>query len=786
MSNTNQWVSDAADSDEGWLERLTDGDLTNYFHSDWHSSFSGTHYIEATLPETTNTLFLYYYTRSTGTGCPTNITVSASADGTNWVDNLATINEADMPRVASTAYLSKPLSFNASYKHFRFYVPNTNSGSNSWFCLAEANLYQPTTEQAEAMTLAHVPTYTLTAEQIARIDALDTELRSTTVNVTYELYESDGTTLVNNVVVVQNKNSEIAVPASLTASIYYDYVTEGSIGTSDCTIKVTRTLKSEVVYPITNLSDTKSYYIKTRNNARKELSVYEDNGTKYLAVCIKDGLNVSAKKFAIIKYEENNYLYSVDDEMFVTFSGSDNTKAALAQTVTGTSDRIGFTATSTPLYEIRVDEKSNKIFNGSNSSYYPYGLVFNDWGDDSSEWDDGNQFAFYVADDFDPTNALDALEEHFHPSDATIFNNVIAQLETINYGTGLGQYGLSGDYAGHETQAATIISGLKEQGYTADNLTVAQGMLDATNLNMPTTGFYRIKGKTSNKYLAAGLASNSKFNMTDATDATTVFYFDGTKLVNFYSGMANGMTAGAWAWVVGENASTVEFQDGLTNGGYGIKSADANFYDNGDNSASADRGGNLTIDASTNARYTSWQLEEVTTLPVTISAAKYATLYAPVALTIPTGVKAYTAVDDENYLTLTAIEGNVIPANTGVILAGEANTYNFTVTTGGSVSSNALTGTVAAIARPAGSYILATGGSGVGFYADGANTIPGFKAYLPSGSGSVKSFRFADADAIRNISSALNKSEVYDLQGRRVAQPAHGLYIVNGKKVVIK
>ena len=28
--------------------------------------------------------------------------------------------------------------------------------------------------------------------------------------------------------------------------------------------------------------------------------------------------------------------------------------------------------------------------------------------------------------------------------------------------------------------------------------------------------------------------------------------------------------------------------------------------------------------------------------------------------------------------------------------------------------------------------------------------------------------------------------EYYDLQGRKVAQPAKGLYIVNGKKVVIK
>ena len=140
-----------------------------------------------------------------------------------------------------------------------------------------------------------------------------------------------------------------------------------------------------------------------------------------------------------------------------------------------------------------------------------------------------------------------------------------------------------------------------------------------------------------------------------------------------------------------------------------------------------------------------------------------------------------------DYLTLTAVEGGIIPANTGVILKGEAGSYNFAITTGGSVESNALTGTVAAISRPSESYILATGGSGVGFYADGATTIPGFKAYLPASTGSgVKAFRFGTEDAIKGIFGENENSDWYDLGGRRVSQPTRGLYIVNGKKVVIK
>jgi hypothetical protein len=35
-------------------------------------------------------------------------------------------------------------------------------------------------------------------------------------------------------------------------------------------------------------------------------------------------------------------------------------------------------------------------------------------------------------------------------------------------------------------------------------------------------------------------------------------------------------------------------------------------------------------------------------------------------------------------------------------------------------------------------------------------------------------------------SEEVNSDKMYDLQGRRVAQPVKGLYIVGGKKVIIK
>ena len=66
-----------------------------------------------------------------------------------------------------------------------------------------------------------------------------------------------------------------------------------------------------------------------------------------------------------------------------------------------------------------------------------------------------------------------------------------------------------------------------------------------------------------------------------------------------------------------------------------------------------------------------------------------------------------------------------------------------------------------------------------------------FRAYftIPGVSSARIAIGFDDeTTGIKNLTPALSEGEgaVYDLQGRRVAQPTKGLYIVNGKKVVVK
>lgn len=595
------------------------------------------------------------------------------------------------------------------------------------------------------------------------------------VNVTYNL--EVGGQVVNTIVVEEvSPNSEVAVPAVLTAAyspLCYDFATSGTIGSTDCTITVTATPKTGLVTALSELSNSKAYTLST---ARGDLYIKTD----HLASNSNANVGATAGNFAVISFEGNYYLYSTDASKFVQKDGS------LSESVTSNVVAVSLTAQSAKnLFLMKIGSNGVNITNTNDD----YEVVINAYVTP----DAGNQYAIFEAADFDATIALAALDEFFHGP--TAFTNAIAQLEAYPYGTGVNQYSLVVESTDYTTQASTIISGLKAQGYSADNLAKAQALITGTTLNTNVpVGFYRIQGKTSGNYLAAGLANNNKFNMSDATDATTIFHFDGSKLTNFGSGMCNGMTRTAWAWVVGESASAVTFSDGESNGGYAIQSSDAFFYDGG---TSADRGSSL----DSNARYRNWYLEKVTTLPVTISDAKYATLFAPVALTIPSGVQAYyVSALTEKEATLMEIT-TTIPANTPVILyaadQAAATTYNFDITTAGDFSgTNKLAGQVTAQNVEANSaYTLQRNKADkniVGLYPKADGTIAGFKAYLPasafnSGAKGV-TFRFADADGIDSIENGPlgPNNSIYNLAGQRLSKPAKGVNIVNGKKIIVK
>ena len=352
------------------------------------------------------------------------------------------------------------------------------------------------------------------------------------------------------------------------------------------------------------------------------------------------------------------------------------------------------------------------------------------------------------------------------------------------FGTNLGEYNGS-SYESMEAAylAASTVSSLTAAQLSAHTSTLENPATKLT-LNLPTANnFYRFK--IGEKYMCSIAESDHVRTATSTSDdATTVFYLDNNSyLIGYADGY--GFNFGYCKATVPGIFNLFEFSESSQVGTYDIHTT-AGTGDTQD----SDR--HITIDGNKLAiGQGTWTIEEVTTLPVTITSAGYATLYAPVALTIPEGVTAYVAtVDNGSYLHLEEISGGIIPAETGVILKGGEGTYDFDITTGGSAEDNVLTGTVAAIARPSGSYILSNGTNGVGFYGDGASTIPGFKSYLPAdATESIRGFlgfNFDDPTAISVIEAAMNAGKtIYDLSGRRVENPVSGLYIVNGKKVFI-
>ena len=167
------------------------------------------------------------------------------------------------------------------------------------------------------------------------------------------------------------------------------------------------------------------------------------------------------------------------------------------------------------------------------------------------------------------------------------------------------------------------------------------------------------------------------------------------------------------------------------------------------------------------------------------------------------GAEVYTVTEATTTATLNKLaDGVKLPAGTGVILKGTVgSSTDVTITPvsddPASIGTNMLVGSGDySYEINSGStykdYILANKSAGVGFYLlDPSNkTLAAHKAFLRTVIGLAPDFLGFDegeTTGVNEVRSQLDEvRECYDLQGRRVAQPTKGLYIVNGKKVVIK
>ena len=390
-------------------------------------------------------------------------------------------------------------------------------------------------------------------------------------------------------------------------------------------------------------------------------------------------------------------------------------------------------------------------------------------------------------------------------------------------GTGVGKY--NNDSKDAERIVADANSVSNSDAATSVQVTAALADLNALVLiiNQPEAGkLYRFKNKAANRYMKEN-GKDQQMDMTDITDLHSSIFMlregndiDGQKafkLLSYTTGYytkdtrANGATA--------DNANSVLFKESEAGnlGYYTLKTtytAAPYIFGRTDNNL-VDR--NSTYQANN----CDWQIEEVTRLPIPISDVyKFATFYSPVDLAISDAyysqderLKFYTAtIGTDGYVELKKVTDNIPAGKAYVVEYVEGSEYKnncsyMQIAPSAPVLSaeNALHGSYETVATPTNEgtiYTLQAAWLGensvsateVAFRQYNGATIQGFRAYLPvAGNVRIAGMRIVDGDVTRiegvNAEES-HKVDVYDLSGRRVQRATKGLYIINGKKVIVK
>lgn len=362
--------------------------------------------------------------------------------------------------------------------------------------------------------------------------------------------------------------------------------------------------------------------------------------------------------------------------------------------------------------------------------------------------------------------------------------------------------------AAKEAAAAAPFDADKAEALVAAS-TAAEAAITTPELPADLSGYYRIVNKA---YPTRNLLLDNdgvlKANEVDAqANVATVFSLtrteDGNYLVSVEGKYLGSTTKSAQTAIVAESEGIpyTLTADGAT---FSIKNSQA-----GDHSYLHDGGVNVEhkiVGWNINAAATWWYLVPATAVDVplnTVAGASYATTYLPFDISGIAGATAYTGAYDAaaGTLSMTALTDG-IPANTAVVLQGEANVEKATLTLGTASaigSTNDLSGTLTPVTltddNRTGYLVLGLDtedNSSLGFFTPSSTVtaIPGNKAFLTTETTASQAIRLnfggtsTGIDGIINATTTVN-TPIYDLTGRRVTKTVKGgLYIQSGKKFI--
>lgn len=411
-------------------------------------------------------------------------------------------------------------------------------------------------------------------------------------------------------------------------------------------------------------------------------------------------------------------------------------------------------------------------------------------------------------------SALDAADRVLNADYYALIEKIAALQGAINNeGDAVGQYA---DVTAIETAVAEANAVLENEESTPGDYAAALEALNALEMpaiNLPKDGhFYLFRNVVKeNGYMYVSLADNVN---TDEDEAGHVCWASSTTPANvgiWECEVENGNiyfknvhTASYFSSTESYKPTTLSETEKAIITFAALGERQVNIMVNGAQLHAQNAGGHVVPWGDGKDTPSAWYVEEIAS-PVnhtlTVGAAGYATLMLGYNATIPAidgeDCGVFVATIEGEYAVLKEIEG-VLPANTAVIVKAAPGDYTFAYTTEtATVKNNDLRGTLYNKNMTEDAYVLGKDENNVAYLGlavktDGVWLNNANKAYLPAPADTqgVKSYslRFEGegTTAIENVEVENEVKAIYDLTGRRVEVAERGIYIINGKKVLVK
>lgn len=616
----------------------------------------------------------------------------------------------------------------------------------------------------------------------------------------------------NQVIVTSYYPKKVGETIDKPHSYYYNIPT---FTVSDAKKTFEETIAKTATPPVTfSTPDTPTWYkLKLRNNDGNYVVYVDDNNVKTGNNAHNSPYGTSAQTtyqalngayWAIVESDYGVKLYNRAAKKYVTVTAEGKNKVKATMTDYGTT----FYMQKSNKADFSLRYENTKGYLGDHKDGF-LSTWYGDSNTDDTQNDGGSGYKVIAVDE----------------SDIQLAKTYASTISNATDAEGLVQYN---DKYDNVASAKTL-----------DQLDAAYQSYQTDNDFSDFTGYYRVRNVNTevNRYLSSEniqvstngsllekwqADANMDRNITRTTDADNfgsqlwqlTRNADGTySLVNANTGREAGYITSDASQLqmvvnIGNGNGHYTFKpytEGTTFDGHDAKSMFLMVDSEGNHASAASDNDHVVAN---NNQYTNksnyWQLVKVTSVPVTIKSVGWASVAFPFAVQVPaeSGVKAYFAESaDDTRMMLSEITDGIIPANTGVLLAKDGGcTVNLPiVTTTTTYPGNKLAYATAernGYASKA-NYMLSAKTGTVGFLPSTMTLVPANKAFLPaanitSGSGQAQMLSFYIGGAVTGINDAAadahnGNNTYYDLNGRRVLYPAHGIYVTgNGKKVFIK